>query len=160
MNKNTTACVEAISRLETHKDNLLKGNLPVRPGMPVDFTNASIGDCVPQGDLYILRLPDNTKIPADYVRNDERTKLVPGDDAGSHHYIQKTKGMELYWPPEYNKDLESTRGPIVRLKGAGTDVVHMGPSKHGTVNLGEGCYEIGFQRLYDAELRAERRARD
>lgn len=154
----------ALKDIVAHKDAIVAGNASIHPGQPLSTDGLSPDDIIPQGDLYIRVCADGEKPPKDYVRVDrpggDRLKLVPGPDAGSHHWLDSGDGVTMFVPPEWGTDLESLRGPWL-LVAEPREIVHRGPSRHGSVSLAAGqCVEIGYQRVWDAESRRERRARD
>lgn len=154
----------ALTDIIAHKDAILSGGARIHPGQPLTSEGLSAGDIIPQGDLYIRIAATHERPPADYITVHEpvgdQLKLVPGPDAGSHHWLDSGVGVTMFLPPEWGSDLESLRGPWLVLTEPRT-IEHHGPSRHGSVHLSAGqCVELGYQRVWDAEHRRERRARD
>lgn len=159
-----TTAIAAIAEVAAHKDTILAGAARIHPGQPLSTESLSPGDVIAQGDLYIRVCGPSESPPSDYIRVDgpvgDRLKLVPGPDAGSHHWLDSGVGVTMFLPPEWGSDLESLRGPWLVLTEPRT-IEHHGPSRHGSVHLSAGqCVELGYQRVWDAEHRRERRARD
>ena len=130
----------------------------VKPGSPERFTAAaSKGDCIRQGDLYLVI---GDAIPGDGFKlienhDDLNKQLVPGNTQGSKHCLDSLVGVKLYRPEKF--DNESTIGPVLELSH---DRVVQHPT-HGHVTLLAGTIvECHYQREYDAEQKREMRAKD
>jgi hypothetical protein len=146
---------ESIERIQTHE------NTRIQPGEPYRIPDAaSVGDGVPQGDLYIMlagEIPDGCKLvesPTDLDR-----QLVPGNTTGSKHCLRSLSTVDLYWPEgwSHSLDYEGLAGPAMICKEA-TTIDH---PTHGAVTIPAGSTVVtGYQRVYDEELKRERRAAD
>ena len=136
-------------------------NPKIQPGETFRFSPAvASGDGVAQGDLYIMiadRVLDGyTKVesPTDLDR-----QLVPGNTTGAKHCIESLDTVELYWPEGWSHSLsyEGLAGPALVCHSE-TTILH---PTHGSVVIPEGFTVVaGYQRVYDAELRRERRSMD
>lgn len=145
-------------KLEQHTET-------VSPGLPASLSSAnSVGDGVWQGDLAIV-VADS--VPGDYelVENptDTDRQLVPlGGGPGSHHRLKSLDGVKLYRPPGWGQDEADLRGPYVVFEKPNAIVHEPGHANpHGTVTIDDPMtVRCGYQRNYNAVLRAERRAAD
>lgn len=154
----TAMANDSFSRISSHRDAIVRGDAPVRPGQAQATDGLSANDVVPQGDLYVRVCGEREKIPADYVAR-QGVRLVPGNEDGAQHVLDSIDGVTMSFPPEWGTDLESLRGPFVTVTEPRT-VLHHGRRGHGPIHLCPGTYEIRYQRVWDAEQRIERRARD
>lgn len=155
-----TEKVKTFDRIESHRKAIIAGDAPVHPGQPQTTDGLSANDVVAQGDLYIRVRGSDEKIPAGYEKA-ARRQLVPGNEDGAQHVLSRTDGIEAWFPPNWATNLDSLVGPIVVVGDEDRAIEHKGRRGHGTVTLCAGqSYEIGYQRVWDAEARQERRARD
>lgn len=150
--------VTSFDRVESHRQRIVSGDAPVRPGQPQSTDGLSANDVVAQGDLYIRVCGEGEKAPADYAKA-LRRQLVPGNEDGAQHVLDSLACVEMLFPPEWGTDMDSLRGPYLVVSEPRT-IEHKGRRGHGAVHLCPGVYEIGYQRVWDAEQRKERRARD
>ncbi len=145
----------AIDRIEARKQVILSGKDPkVRPGQPECFTDAAtVGDCIPQGDLYLIvadEIPQNFKPK-------QINQLVPGNTQGARHCLDSLDGAEVFVPPGWSDDYDELQGPFLRLSKERT-IVH---PTHGDVTIPAGfIVECVYQREWDAEQARERRNAD
>lgn len=136
----------------------------VSPGLPASLTAAhEVGEGVWQGDLGLEIVG---AVPDGYVRiknpTDAQRQLVPESGPGSHHRLASLDGVTLYHPTNWMADDTDLRGPVVVFSQPNEIVHEPGHSKpHGTVRIeAPMTIRCRYQRNYDAELRAERRAAD
>ena len=169
--------------VEQSRARIARGEGKVRPGQRLDFSRASTpGDCLPQGDLYVLVLatfepeelangiPEAAKqlIYPEYKQvtdfnaprpdgtPDNYRKLAVDDTEGAKHILNNLEGVKMWRPGDWPNS-ESLEGPILLL-GKDNQIDH---PKHGTVGIPAGfLIEIGYQRTYDFVLKQERRAAD
>lgn len=147
--------MKTIERMASHKNSNLG------PGEAYRIPDAAdVGECVPQGDLY---LSIASGIPEGYHRVEQPTnldrQLVPGTTTGSRHCLERLDTVDLYWPTGWSHSLayEGLAGPAFVCR-EDTDVLH---PTHGTVTCPAGRVIVcGYQRVYDDELKRERRAQD
>lgn len=129
----------------------------VKPGKAERFTAAACtGDCIRQGDLYLVigdRPPKKGFVLIDKPEEVHK-QLVPGNTQGAKHCLDSLDGVAIYRPEKF--DNESTIGPVLVLQ---QERVVQHPT-HGHVTLCAGSIvECHYQREFDAEQR-EMRARD
>jgi hypothetical protein len=153
-----------IDEMTTFTQRVRDGLEDVKPGMPASFTTACVaGDTIWQGDLGIV-ISDSESAPEGFVpvsefESDKNIKfkgqLVPGSNTGSRHCLQEGSTAEVYLPSNWNE--ESFTGPFLKTK---SDTVISHPV-HGDVTIPGGfCIQLIYQREWDKEQQAERRARD
>nr|WP_294560404.1 hypothetical protein [uncultured Rhodopila sp.] len=107
---------------------------------------ASVGDCVRQGDIYLMlldRVPRGAKKLGQVPR-----QLAPGTTQGSRHTLDSLDGVTAY---ELD-DATEFDGPILCL-ACGRTVEH---PEHGNWTLQPGVFAVGYQRTQDAVDRARR----
>jgi hypothetical protein len=130
----------------------------ITPGQPYTFSEACVdGDAVWQGDFGIV-LVDDEDPPRGYVERQAMFNLVPGNEntIGSKHCLASLEGVKMYVPSEWNE--LSLNGPFLKLTNGAT-ITH---PVHGDVTI-PACFksvQIVYQREWDSEQAAERRARD
>ena len=109
-----------------------------------------VADAVPDGYELI-------KNPTDADR-----QLVPDNGRpGSHHRLASFDGVELYRPKDWGKDDTDLRGPAVVFTKPNSIVHERGTQPHGTVFIDDPMTIVcRYQRNYDAEQKAARRAMD
>ena len=149
-----------IDRIETHVAKLKAGDLPVRPGEPAAFTEASaVGDRITQGDLVLTILP---RVPEGYVRIERPTdadrQLVPGNTVGSRHCLVSLDGVALYRRNDWGKSADDLRGPVLVTEAAPAVIDH---PTHGPVTTPVG-FVVGcnYPRVWDAMQAQARRNAD
>lgn len=147
-----------IETIERHVKLIADGGDPnVKPGQPERFTEAcSAGDCIRQGDLYLTLVE---AVPDGYVRITKPKaadkQLVPGNTRGARHCLDSIKGVKLYRPAEWTE--ASMFGPCLVLTEERI-VLH---PVHGSVTVLAGqTVRCDYQRVWDAEQKQQRRARD
>jgi hypothetical protein len=144
-----------IDKIQKNTKRIAEGKDPkVKPGQPERFSTAAVvGDAIRQGDLYIV-IAD--AIPKGYTKAAKPSKqLVPGNTAGAKHCLDSLAGVEIYLPKEWTE--ETLDGPFVRLSQERT-ILH---PVHGSVTVPAGmAFQCHYQREWDREQQAERRARD
>lgn len=151
---------EPIEEIQQHLET-------VEPGQPATFTAAcSVGDCIRQGDLYIIIV---ASVPKGYKKikrpTDMDRQLVPGKTEGARHCLDSFEGVKLFRPEEWSE--ESLDGPCLIVTEE-RKILHRKESAdsqstigHGTVTLVPGfTYVCSYQREYDKELEKESRVRD
>jgi hypothetical protein len=110
---------------------------------------ASPGDCIRQGDVYVMLLDE---LPSDSVEQSKwDTQLAPGTTHGSRHILDSKRGVSCYALPEATE----FDGPVLLLK---EERVLTHP-EHGDWILSPGIYAISYQRTQDA-LDRQRRVQD
>lgn len=127
----------------------------IQPGEPVRISEAaSIGDEGWQGDLGFV-VADGS-IPDGFLRSKQR-QLVPGNTTGSRHVVADMDTCEVYFPGGFGDDYEGLVGPKLFAK-ADTVIPH---PKHGPVTIPAGMnVQFKYQRVWDAELKRQRRSID
>ena len=144
-----------IERLQQHE------NSNVEPGQPLTFSEAATaGDMIAQGDLYLM-LVDS--VPEGFAKSDTQhdieRQLVPGNTVGAKHCLTTLDGVSIYYPTGWHRspEYDSATGPVV-VCSKETTITH---PTHGAVTVPAGrIVACGYQRVYDAEQRRERRAQD
>ena len=147
--------MSVIEQIQQHAQSIARGDEQVKPGQPVSFTDAcTVNDAIAQGDFILVVAED--VVPAGYsLMKNPSLQLVPGNNVGSKHCLDSLEGVEVYLPEGYSE--ESLKGPFLRLS---QDRVVTHPV-HGDVSIPAGfAVNCIYQREYDSELAAERRARD
>lgn len=149
--------MNAMELVVSYAQRIARGDETVKPGMPACFTEACTpGDRIWQGDLS-LTIVD--AVPPDYVEivdpTDADRQLVPGNTQGSRHCLRSLDGVRLFRPKNWGG--ESLQGPALVLEKEAT-IEH---PTHGAVSSPAGFMILcGYQRAWDQEQRAERRAKD
>jgi hypothetical protein len=150
--------MKVIDEIVGHAKMLAAGeHETVWPGQEQAFTTASsVGDYIRQGDLYLIVVD---KVPCDYVEIDRPNardkQLVPGNTEGAKHCLDSLGGVKLFRPREWNE--ETLKGPAFVLSKDRT-VLH---PTHGNIIIPAGTTVVcRYQREWDREQAAERRARD
>ena len=122
----------------------------IRNDDDVSMRNMEVGDQWIQGDVRIVRLPD------DFIeRNlDKLTKIVNfdgklaiGTTLGSRHYLTDLEKVTAYRLSNGNV----LDGPVVQIHSPGPMVDH--PEHGNCTELPVGCYAFPGQRSFAAELR-------
>lgn len=130
----------------------------IRPGDAIHLTAACVaGDAVRQGDVYVVVVdaPPPGFVPVDMSR--APLQMAHGETKGSRHVLDATSGVAMWLPPEWGRDSDSLRGPVLRCVEART----INHPEHGSVHIAPGLtVAIEYQRNFDKVLQAERRARD
>jgi hypothetical protein len=141
-----------IAKIRSNKDP------KVKPGKPERFTEAAcVGDCIRQGDLYLVIGNKVQKKGFVLIENpgEKHKQLVPGNTQGSKHCLDSLNGVAIYRPEKF--DNESTIGPVLVLS---QERVVQHPT-HGHVTLcADTIVECHFQREFDLEQKREKRVRD
>jgi hypothetical protein len=147
--------ITAIEKIQEHATRIKNGEHDkIGPGKPVTMSNALVaGEGVAQGDLMLIVVDS---VPKGFeLRQEPSVQLVPGNTVGAKHCLDSLDGVELFYPEEWSE--ESLVGPVMRLSQERT-VLH---PTHGAVTIPGGmlvgCF---YQREWDREVAAERRARD
>ncbi len=147
-----------IEELVQQADEIANGkHATVRPGKPFHFKGVeSIGDGVWQGDVGICVVDDSVEGLVEILDpKDLCVVLDPLEDTvGSRHILDSLDGVKWYNP---GQDASVLTGPkLICVK----DRVITHPV-HGNVHLLAGqCYQTRYPRVYDEELRTERRNAD
>lgn len=150
--------MKTIELIERHAKSIARGDETVKPGMPWSFTEAAeVGDGCWQGDLGIEIV---AKVPKDYAEVKHITaadlQLVPGNTQGSRHCLLSSDGIRLFRPADWGNE-ESLAGPCLVCEKEAT-ITH---PTHGEVKIPSGfTVKLRYQRVWEAEQRKERRARD
>lgn len=147
-----------IEEIVDHAKKLAAGeHETVRPGQEQAFTEAATaGDFIRQGDLYLIVVD---RMPTDYAEVVRPTvkdrQMVPGNTEGAKHCLDSLAGVKLFRPTEWNE--ESLRGPAFVLTKP-RKILH---PTHGNIIIPAGLTIVcRYQREWDREQAAERRARD
>lgn len=151
-----SAVAESLGRITTHRDAIVGGETKIGPGQPIRMSEGlAPGDAVAQGDLNLVvaeQVPDGYKL-----RENGSGQLVPGNTIGAKHIIEDVTAVEIHDPPGWGPTYDNLAGPYVVAK---RDVV-IGHPTHGPVTIPAGfCVECLYQRVWDQELKKERRQRD
>lgn len=111
-----------------------------------DLSNMEIGDEWRQGDVRIVRLPDDFDASTCTPDPSPSLQLVAGNTLGSRHCLSTLKGVTMY----RLRDATVLDGPVIHTAQP-IDVLH---PEHGNCrNLPAGWYAFPGQRSYAAELR-------
>ncbi len=115
------------------------------------FPSMEVYDEWRQGDVRIIRLPDN--FVKEYVNDLKEVsfnaQVAPGTTRGSRHEINTTGGVKMYKLANGN----AVDGPIIEAD----DPVTITHPEHGNVcNLPAGCYAFPGQRTFAEELKRTR----
>lgn len=116
---------------------------------PVDLSNMEVGDEHRQGDLRIIRLPDDyvTKNASRFVQEFKTSRqLAPGATQGSRHELSTLEGIKAY----RLNGATDIDGPVIESDRP-FDITH--PEHGHAVNIPAGCYAFPGQRAYADELR-------
>ena len=147
-----------IENLLTKTKTIASGGDPkIRPGQAESFTSACVsGDCIRQGDLYLIVVDS---VPNDYVEvltpKDEDRQLVPGNTQGAKHCLRSLEGVKIFKPKVWNEN--ALQGPAMVVD---KEAVVDHPT-HGAVVVPAGLIIVcGYQRVWDQEQKAARRAAD
>lgn len=147
--------MSVVQEIVSYAKSIARGDESVRPGQPVNFTEAStVNDRAWQGDMAVTIDMENP--PLGFVKKDKVTvQLVPGNTVGSKHCLEHTTGVEQWVPESWNE--EGLVGPWMKFNEANR-IIH---PVHGPIGIPAGfCVQITYQREGDLILKAERRARD
>lgn len=131
-----------VSQMQKHAEEL-------RNTDPHNAETMEVGDEWRQGDLRIVRLPDDyiDTHMSDLVPTEPNAKLVSGTSTGSNHILSSVEGATFY----RLKNGNALDGPLVKLDKAGNGVLH--PSHGDLINLPAGCWAFTGQRAFAEELR-------
>lgn len=110
-----------------------------------------------QGEVTILRLPDDTPLPAWPALEMERGRLIVGHSETQHdHVIERPAAVQIVAKPD--------SGPMTILRAIVTEptrIIHLRDhDTHTPIDLPPGNYEIRGQVEYDPYAAAIRRAAD
>lgn len=156
MNGNSATLEQALGRVQEHSARIVAGDGKVQPGEPLAFSAAAtIRDRIAQGDVNLTIVEG---VPKDYVlRTNGDIQLAVGNTTGSKHVLNDTSTADVYDPPGWGPTYDGLKGPILVAKSP-TKIDH---PTHGAVTIPAGfTVECTFQRVYDHELRQERRSAD
>ncbi len=115
---------------------------------PHDMSNMEVGDEWRQGDLRLIRLPN------DFVnKNKEQLKqveiveqLAPGNTQGSRHILANTKSVKMF-----RLNNESPLDSVIFETKETNSIMH--PEHGHLINIPKGCYATPGQRTFAQELR-------
>lgn len=152
---------QVMDQVSKHAGRISRGeHETVKPGMPFRFSEAcQSGDAVWQGDLCLTLV---YAVPDGYVKAKNPSKqLVPGTTQGSRHCLDSLSGVTVYLPRDWGQSETDLRGPCIVLTTERT-VEH---PTHGAVTIPASARHpvtvlCEYQRVWDAEQRAARRAQD
>jgi len=110
-----------------------------------------------QGEVTIIRLPDNATLPDWPALKPEGGNLIVGQsETGHHHVIERPAAVKIVSKPD--------TGAMTVLRGIvaePTRVIHLrGHDTHKAVDLPPGNYEFRGQVEYDPYAETLRRAAD
>jgi hypothetical protein len=147
--------MEAIQKIVDHAQKIKNCEIKtVMPGKALEFSPAcTVNDRIWQGDLAITIA---NKVPEGYelVKNPS-VQLVKGNNIGAKHCLDSLDGVEMHVPKNWTE--ESLVGPYLKIN-QDRNIVH---PVHGNVKVLSGTeVHCTYQREFDSELKAERRARD
>jgi hypothetical protein len=134
-------------------DRVLEHMERIRNDQDVSMQNLEVGDQWIQGDVRIIRLPD------DFVQQNAKMltrienfdgKLAVGNTLGSRHYLTELQNLQAYRLNEGNV----LDGPIVQINKPGSMVDH--PEHGNCCDLPVGCYAFPGQRAFAEELKRTR----
>lgn len=95
-----------------------------------------------QGDVYVVRLPDNTP----YGKPRGSRQVAVGNTIGARHIAEgeavKVFESEGYTPPQGQQIVQFAIGPIVKSEKRWC-LTH---PEHADFNLPEGCYQVLYQQ--------------
>jgi hypothetical protein len=112
---------------------------------PQSLANMEPGDEWRQGDLRIIRLPDDVDTSG-FVSVRAKLQLVDGTTQGSRHCLDSLDGVEMF----ALKDAGPLDGPVIRTT-AERAILH--PEHGDCVDMPPGWYAFPGQRTYADELR-------
>jgi hypothetical protein len=128
-----------LDAVETYKEVLTRA-ITHKSDAPQKI-NLEIGQCTPQGDLYIMRVENLPNVTA----TKQQLQLVPGRTMGSRHCLDSLKDITLHGL----KDGSVLDGAVIEAKREFT-ICH---PEHGDKILSPGIYRTGYQKAYSQELR-------
>lgn len=144
-----------ISEMVQFVKKIVSGEENVKPGQTIRITEGCVvNDRVWQGDLAITVAKEQ---PPVNFRKAEKVvlQLVKGETIGAKHCLESSEGVEQYLPPDSQEYM--LIGPWLKLTKANS-ILH---PIHGKVEIPAGfCVQITYQREYDEEQKAARRAKD
>lgn len=153
-----TSLTETIGRLRSHLETM-----PPTPTASITSATPIGAPAIAQGDVILQRVayPKNTFNSVPLATG---TRLVPDDTDGGRHFVRHVKGSPRMMPA-VDPSPESLDGPILLLaSGEECTIAHDGSGKHGDVPIRAidepMAIAVTYPRIYDSELRAERRVRD
>lgn len=128
-----------IDKIRTHAESIVNSE-------PQSLANMEPLDEWRQGDVRIIRLPDDFDMT--HLKKLEKvpTQLAPGSTIGSRHCLASTDGVTAYELKESN----ALDGPVLRFDQPNS-VTH--PEHGHCVEMPAGLYAFPGQRSYADELR-------
>ena len=152
----STITIESmLERVQAIRENR---DATIRPGAPFRMTRAlSLGDCLPQGDVY-LHVADDS-IPKGFYEatgDDFSLQMAPGTTRGSRHILDSRDGVRQFLPKGWGPDYTGLIGPKLFM----TKERVLNHPKHGPVTFEAGMViQSTYQRDLDKE-NAQKRVRD
>lgn len=136
----TTTAFEAVQRITDHMERIVNDS-------PHCMENMEPCDEWRQGDVRIIRLPDDFDLDANCERMEEvPVQLAPGNTLGSRHCLDSTEGVTPYRFTEDNP----LDGPVLQM-ATPRSLVH--PEHGDCVGLPVGKYTFPGQRVKAEEER-------
>jgi len=125
-------------------ERLISGAESIRNTDPISLATMEVGDQHIQGDVRIIKLPDNFDAPMKRIE-DFSGQVAPGTTQGSRHVISdpSVKAYTL----DSATDLD---GPVVFAE---SDFSLSHPSHGDCIEIPSGCYAFLGQRAFAKELR-------
>lgn len=118
----------------------------IRNTEPQSLANMEVGDEWRQGDVRIIRLPDDFGKRHDLTQAKPETQVAPGTTQGSQHCLDTVKG-KTFWRLDKATALD---GPIVHCSKTWS-LLH--PTHGNCVDAPAGWYAFPGQRTFAEELR-------
>lgn len=137
----TTTTKTVFSELQRHAEQ-------IRTDAPHDLSRMEVGDEWRQGDVGIVRLPDDfiSKRSPRLISSAAAVQLAPGNTQGSRHCLDSLSGVEAW----SLKDATPLDGPVLRLSEP-RSIFH--PEHGDLLSLPPGTYGVVYERAYAEELR-------
>ena len=118
----------------------------IRNTDPQDLSTMEVGDEFRQGDLRLIRLPDDFAAKNKLVPVTLQPQLAPGTTQGSRHMLKKLDCVKMY----RLNNATPLDGPVFTTAQP-NDIEH--PEHGDVVNIPPGCYAVPGQRAFADELR-------
>ncbi len=135
-----TQATKVIEEIQQHAD-------VIKQDGPHDLSNMEVGDQWVQGDVRVIRLPDDATGKLDLSPDGTfNGQVAPGTTLGSRHILDSLDGVTAYKINNGN----TLDGPVIHLSEPRT-LAH--PEHGDCCNLPVGWYAFPGQRVYAEELR-------
>jgi hypothetical protein len=118
----------------------------IRNTDPQDLSTMEVGDEFRQGDLRIVRLPNDFAKKHKLEEIPVHAQLAPGSTQGSRHILKNLAGVKMFRV----QNATPLDGPVFTTETP-NDITH--PEHGDVVNIPPGCYAVPGQRAFAEELR-------